>query len=564
MSNDILKSEFGVDQHPDENELLLALERELPPADVAAVERHIGTCWACRARYHEIHRGILAFVEYRDKLYLPELEPAPGDFRQFPSLLNKIAAEGGKDGLLNRIGSRLRSFFTFPHVSLQVRWVTATAVMMTAVLFWTQVLSPTSISASELLTKAAQAQNPPAATHRKIRQRVRVKSGKKEAVREFQWETGSPIPGAKWGTDPENWIAPMTAEGFSEWRNSLSTSKDTVKKSGDNWTLDTIAPAGSIKEASIVIHSGDFHPIEQHIRFADDRMLDVEEVSFEIAEQPPTAFTASQVSPPAPPVQTQSQPPAAAAPAANLDEAELELRYAMFLQRLDGDEDLQVSRAVDAVVLSGVASSAERLRQLRAALAGLRGVRLSISEPSSAVGGMPPTPSQRTANGSSVPLLKDRLDSAFPSVEARRDFVDSCLAASDSALSHAWALKRLADRYTDNDRRALKPESQTKLNEMLREHLKQLGAANATLNGLMDLVPASRQSRAETPTGWRPAVAALFDFVQQQDALVAAMAAGTQNNYSLATASERLRSAHDAIARLAGELKPPDVGIPPR
>src|ERR1700722_9365033 len=112
MSADILKPEFGADQHPDETQLLLALERELPPWEIAAVEHHIGTCWDCRARYHEMHRGILAFVEYRDKLYLPELEPAPHDFRGFPPLLNKAAAEGRRTRLLDRIGSRVRSFFS--------------------------------------------------------------------------------------------------------------------------------------------------------------------------------------------------------------------------------------------------------------------------------------------------------------------------------------------------------------------------------------------------------------------------------------------------------------------
>ena len=105
---------------------------------------------------------------------------------------------------------------TLAFVPLQVRWVSETAAIMAAVLLWTQVLSPTTLSPGELLTKAAESQNPPAATARKVRQKVRVKSGKKEAVREFEWETGSPIPCAKWGTGPEDWTAPMTAEGSAQ------------------------------------------------------------------------------------------------------------------------------------------------------------------------------------------------------------------------------------------------------------------------------------------------------------------------------------------------------------
>jgi len=76
-------------------------------------------------------------------------------------------------------------------------------------------------------------------------------------------------------------------------------------------------------------------------------------------------------------------PAVVAAPTVNLDETELELRYTMFAQHLD-DEDLQITRTADggaAVLLSGIVSSAERQRQLQAALGGIPGVRLSISLP---------------------------------------------------------------------------------------------------------------------------------------------------------------------------------------
>jgi hypothetical protein len=554
---EIVKNEYSADWHPDETQLLLALERELPPAEIAAVEQHIGSCWDCRARYHEMHRGILSFVEYRDKLYLPEFEPAPHEFRQFPSLLNKADREGRRVGLLERIGNRIRSLGRIP-ISRPVRWASAAAAIMAAVLLWTQVLSPTTLSASEFLVKAAQSQNPPQGSHRKVRQKVRVKSGEGQTVREFEWETGSPIPGAKWGTDPENWTTPMTAEGFSQWHDSLTDPKDRVKKSADRWTLHTLAGAGPIKEAWLVIHTGDFHPIEQHIRFSDERTVDLEEVSFEMVEQPHAKSFAPQVRSSAPPVapQPQAEPaePAANLPVINLDEAELGLRYEMFVKHLD-DEDLEVSRSADAVVVSGIASSAERLQELQTALGGISGVRLSLSAPNSAAAGTaPPPPPQRRANGPPAPLLKDLLDTAFASGEARGHFVDDCLANADSALSHAFALKKLAERYTDAGRNALNAESQTKLDQMLRGHLGQIVASSAALNGLLNLLPASQLSPIKTPGGWSPGVAALFDLIQQQDSLVAAMVAGTQNSYTLAAASGRLRAGHEAIARLADEL----------
>ena len=75
MNTEIEKTAFSGDGHPDENQLLLALERELSQQETAEVERHLGNCWSCRARSSEMQSGILAFVEYREKRYLPSLEP---------------------------------------------------------------------------------------------------------------------------------------------------------------------------------------------------------------------------------------------------------------------------------------------------------------------------------------------------------------------------------------------------------------------------------------------------------------------------------------------------------
>jgi hypothetical protein len=561
MSTEILKPGFGADQHPDENQLLLALEGELSLAEIAEIERHIATCWDCRARAHEMQRGVLAFVEYREKMYLPEFEGAPNNFNQFRRLLNHAAVESPRVGRF----ARLRSFFDFGHISFSTRWVTATAAITIAILVWTQVINPSTLSASELLTKAVQAENPAGAAHRKVRQKIRVKTARTEVVREFEWDTGSPIANARWGTDPENWTAPMTAEGFSEWHDSLTAPADKVTKSGNNWTLDTVASGGGIREASMVIRKGDFHPIEQHIRFSDESTLDLQEVSFQIAAQTPSS--ASPASPRGqsvrPTVALPPQDTVSAVPSAvNLEEAELELRYTMFAQHLDEDEDLEISRAADAIFVSGIASSPERLRQLQTSLTGLPAVRLSISEPGLSAGSPAPPAGQKTTGPAPAPLLKAILDSAFTSVEARRDFVDTCLSDADSALSNAWALKKLAERYSDQDRQALKPESRVKLDEMMRVHIEQIAAADAKLDRLQGLLPASRPGRVDTPQDFRGGIAALFDLLQRQDSLVAALVVGTQSGEDLASASEGFRSVHEGASRLAGELKPKDGSTP--
>src|SRR5579862_1846962 len=185
MNTEIKKPSLAADGHPDENQLLLALERELSSEEAAQLEQHLGNCWSCRARSSEMQSGILAFVEYREKRYLPSLEPPPHDFGGFPGKLGRIAAESKPDGLALRIW---RSIWRFLTSSNQVKWVSATAAIMVVVIFWTQVLvSPAPVSASEFLARATAAQNPRTQekdqVSRTVHQRVRITNGQQTVVR---------------------------------------------------------------------------------------------------------------------------------------------------------------------------------------------------------------------------------------------------------------------------------------------------------------------------------------------------------------------------------------------
>jgi hypothetical protein len=567
MNTEPKKGAFSADGHPDENQLLLALERELSPEEAAEVEQHLGNCWSCRARSSEMQSGILAFVEYREKRYLPSLAPPPHDFGGFPGKLGRIAAESKPDGLALRIW---RSVWRFVTWSNQGKWVSATAAIMVVVIFWTQILlNPSTVSASEFLTRAAAAQNPRVSQEkggigRTAHQRVRITNGQETVVREFEWSVGSPILQAQWATraEPSKWSAPFTADGFAAWRDSLSTRKDKVKRSGDRWTLDTTAVDDLVKEAWLVVRGSDFHPLEQHIRFADDRQLDFEELAFEIStpQRPDGGSVAPARIAPNSPAKT---PEVASEPAVDLNQTELELRYTMFANQWDLGEDLLIARTPSGVAVSGTASSGDRAASMQSTLSGLPNVQVSITAP---VGVDRPTASNRSVPGksapaSSVPLLKDVLDQALTSAEQRREFVDRCLTASDIELSHAWALKKLVDRYSESEERLLKTESQDKLREMLRTHLQELADANAGLDPLIELLPDSRVQRPDVLGNWRTNIVTLFARVQQQDSLVASLVAGNQaNGLDAATASANLRSVHQAIGALLAGLNNSEVG----
>jgi hypothetical protein len=335
-----------------------------------------------------------------------------------------------------------------------------------------------------------------------------------------------------------------------------------VKRSGDRSTLDTTAVDDPVKEAWLVVRTGDFHPLEQHIRFADNRQLDFEELAFEISQQQrPASESAApaRIAPSSP----AKAPEVVSKPTADPNETELELRYAMFVHQWDLGEDLLIARTPSGVSVRGTASSGDRAASMQTILSGLPNVQISITAPAAIDR---PTASNRPVPGksapaSSTPLLKDALDGAFTSHEQMREFVDRCLAASDTEVSHSWALKKLVDRYSEAEERLLKPESQDKLREMLRTHLQQLAGANAGLDPLIELLPSSRAPKPDVPGNWRTSILTLFAQVQQQDSLVASLVAGTQaNGQDAAAASASLRSAHQTIGVLLAGLNNLEVG----
>jgi hypothetical protein len=580
MNQDLKPVSFAADGHPDEDQLLLALERELPPDDSARIEKHLGNCWSCRARYEEMQRGILAFVEYREKRYLPLVAMPPDDTSGFRDRLRIFLKESSPVGLLTRIWRGLIGFVALPGQVkwVNVRWVSAVAATMAGVIFWVYVIgNPGVMSASELLTRAVAAQNPPVAAvtrgrRHTVHQKMQIRSGNQTVVRDFQWTAGNPIGQARWNgqADLFSWSAPLTAEGFAGWRNSLREKKDTVKRAGNLLTLDTATSQDFIRDASIVIRAGDFHPVEQHLRFANNQRLDFIELAFAIDEEPQPAPEPLAPGPiaqaPPRPAGVPAPPGPAVPPPADLDEAELRLRYTLFQHQWDLGEDLVIQRDSGQVVLSGIVSSGERKDEMQAVLNQLPNVRFSVDVPGATPAQSGAAQARSEPAQGTAPLLDGTLDRAFSSREDRLAFVDRSLSDSDVALSHAWALRRLAERYDEDSERALKPESDQKLYEMLRAHLQQLSQANDGLAALLTLLPAGPAPGSPAiPVAWRTRISALFSAFQQQDRLVSGLVAGSQiNGQNLATASANLRAEHERIRVLLEGLRDLNVAALPR
>src|SRR6202021_3534694 len=130
-----------VEGHPSEDQLLLTLEGEVATEEAARIQQHVAGCWSCKARYEEMQRGILAFVEYREKLYLPALAPPSTNSSGFRLRLRAMTNEVAPAPFLAKCWRKLALVWRpFRHV--QLRWVSVVAAAMAALLLLTEGLSP--------------------------------------------------------------------------------------------------------------------------------------------------------------------------------------------------------------------------------------------------------------------------------------------------------------------------------------------------------------------------------------------------------------------------------------
>ena len=331
--------------------------------------------------------------------------------------------------------------------------------------------------------------------------------------------------------------------------------EDRVTRSHQILTLTTTAEAGPVKKASIAVREADFHPVEQHILFADQQTLDLFELEFKVDND---------VSLPRQEAPQRSVSPSregSGKASANLDEIEVEVRYKLFAEKLDLGEDLQIGQAGNEVSVTGIASSQERASAIALSLRGMDNVRVRVISPETARTSRRVSDSARASSGeesqvaAGSPLAESLLSREFPP-EKKADFVNAWLAASENALSHAWAMKRIAERYSASEESRLNRDSAAKLREMLRAHLREVEKSDSELDSLSKVLPDAKGELLPGVSDSREGVLELFREVQRQDSLVAKLVASTPPGVEdLPTASGKFRNAHRATKYLSGKLR---------
>ena len=190
-----------------------------------------------------------------------------------------------------------------------------------------------------------------------------------------------------------------------------------------------------------------------------------------------------------------------------LADLEMDARVTLHAMKADLGEDITLTSSPAGVIVQGVVASGARRVAISRAFTDRDGVRVQVrtvhdvaavtrmkaasrvastasragsnagSSAGSNAANEPNAPVTVESPESRRPILEDALVARFPEPAPRAAFVNATLAHADEALTRAWALRRLAERYPTREAERLSPRSAQALASLVDDHATALRTA---------------------------------------------------------------------------------------
>lgn len=398
-------------------------------------------------------------------------------------------------------------------------------------------------------------------------------------------------------TNRLDWRRPLSPSAYQAWRQTVVEKREAVSAgmvaNGLPALTVTTVPQhvveiGGIVEASLVVRARDWHPLEQRLRIrreGGEWEYRLAETAFEVinAETLHPSFFTDPASNALAPVQAGRAELSALEPAlldtglqptntdlsAALDDAETEVRYA--LHRAGGDlgEPIEIIRQPSGKLeVRGLVNTAKRKQELDAVLRTIPNVTVNLKTVEeatrSATAGPvsaeePSSEGRLEVGGGALPLGEMLAQRQKVNDEEIKELSNTALALSEAALAEAWALRRLAERYTPAELARLNPQSRRKLTLIVRDHLKALRGRIESIRAL--LTPALQSVAGDRPesapsvaweTSWPAFSAPLFKTLQRMNRLTSALCATAPiEKFEAARIAQYERSARELLSHFS-------------
>jgi hypothetical protein len=467
-------------------------------------------------------------VDFRNQVLLPIVPAPPRHWDGLDPRMQELDKTLEKPSIADRLDGLFRSGVLAP------RYVVFAVLILAALGALVWLPSQPVISATELLARVQEAQaiqlNKVTAPviHQRLRVRRKLTASNEQATTDYDsWEDHSRGRYRQTGSSAEiltelrtvcnanrlDWQAPLSAAGYARWRDSLPAKQDIVAPAkvftaggvnggSEPLALTTIASsqaanslrsedsgADRITKAELVVRTADWHPVEERL-WVDDREYEIAELDYGML--PLSQVDASVFAEPPEPVAAKTT---LVPPPPDLEGTEMAVRYG--LHQLDADlgEPIEISRgSMGKVIVDASGVAPELQAKLQQQLASIPNTGLELDRPPSPRCEACPAPSQEMAAVAPSPPLtfalvanpnEKRLEEIFGDPHAQESFTQEVLAESGDALSHGFALRDLALRYTAEEEPKLTPTARAQLEEMVGDHIAALTEQTSRLQGLL-------------------------------------------------------------------------------
>lgn len=518
--------------HLTDEAILLWLDGELSAKEAAEVDTHVRSCWSCRGRKQATEQSIADLVDYQNATAAPYLPPPSDQRAVFLARLNALAAETGKPSLLHPLRNGIVRLLRLCQVN-QFTWVTGMLVLMAAMPCYYLLRTPPVVSADELLnlTAASDARSIEATAEPVVVQKLRIRFGKTSLTRTVyrdvahnrissRMDAGSVGEGQvreAYFKSSLDWNSVLDANTYRRWRATHPGSSDKVERVGkDELMLETTSSAGPVTEADLTVRVADYHAVSERFHLQDHSEIEIAELSYDVipfVSVPVGIFgapTQISVAKPLPSSILRATLPNDA------DLAATEVEADSVLHRLGADLGEQINLTTNderEVSVEGVVSDDARKRQIVSALQSIPYTKLHIltideaarQAPSSpVVSRSEPASSSVQVVAASAPLLEEQLNRVFADNDRRIEYVNQTLSLVQSASARAWALNRLADRYTPHAVAVLDEEERRTLQVLLADHVSALSEDISSLQNQLGEVLSGASNTPAANTSVNP------------------------------------------------------------
>lgn len=559
-----------MNHHPEDDELMRYADGEMPARKAREMRSHLEACWQCRAGLEELQKVISDCVRYRKDLlhvYLPSPPARWGDIYQG---FAEIDASRNDVPLFLRIRESLRlRLNATPRWAPRwaTRWATAALTIILVGVLSVEFLQTPSIQAAELLRKAAVAADARPAKPRLIQ----IKTSKHQITRRLNSAVSASSTEA--ATEIQvlfraaryNWNDPLSVRSYQDWRDGLADKRDDVTTVTDQtpdqsvYRIHTAAATGEIAQATLTLRVLDLQPVHERFEFRDREWM-------EISELPDEATPAFAL---APALAALAGNPHTAPGPARSTEATVgeELQVFAALHRIGADlgDPIEVTRERSQIVVAGVGIAPERQEQIHKVLDAVPNVVVRFSEPGAAASHQYAQPAPPAAPAKSISQqFQARIEQQIGGRQNFEQFSSQLLDLTDAMMSRAYALRRLADRFSKDLEVSLSPADRQVLQNLNREHATAIKQQAAQMERLLKpvLVPLGGSPAGGTGSGilsvsWQPATEELFQNARSVETLLAVMLGVTPGNSNAQLPSEvlvsvaQLRASSDAYEQLA-------------